>query len=113
MVRLHKMEVHCARQCHGLHYCLANLIHILAPRYFARLLSQRRRLSSRFIFSTAVLLHTGTARREQLNGSLFQMSDPVPGFNTQIKSKQTGRTIKCHNPPKQTRSTALTSLMVR
>lgn len=23
------MEVHCARQCHGLHYCLANLIHIL------------------------------------------------------------------------------------
>lgn len=71
------------------------------------------RLSSRFIFSTAVLLHTGTVEWEPLNGSLFQMSDPVPGFNTQIKFKQTGRTIKCHNPPKQTPSTALTSLMVR
>lgn len=74
---------------------------------------QTHRLSSRFIFSMAVLLHTGTVEGEPLNGSLFQMSDPVPGFNTQIKFKQAGRTIKCHNPPKQTRSTALTSPMLR
>lgn len=72
-----------------------------------------RRLSSRFIFSAAVLLHTGTVEWEPLNGSLFQMSDPVPGFNAQIKFKQTGHTIKCHNPPKQTPSAALTLLMVR
>lgn len=113
MVRLYKMEVHCARQCHGLPCCLANLLHILLHVILRVSPSERRGLSSRVIFSAAVLLHTGTARRERLNGSLFQMSDPVPGFNTQIKSKQTGRTIKCHNPPEQTRSTALTSLMVR
>lgn len=72
---------------------------------------QTHGLSSRVIFSSAVLLHTGTVEWEPLNGSLFQMSNPVPGFNTQIKFKQTGRPIKCHNPPKQMHSTALTLLM--
>lgn len=99
--QLYKMEVHCVQQCNALHYWLNKLIHIL-PHSILHI-----SFNSLAVFSV-YLKHVCPPPHEKqpslpkplraTEWNLFKIPDPLPGFNTQIKYKQTDHTIQCHNP---------------